>query len=116
MLQLRSEMDSLNFQITHKDISLAKSKAKLATKSKEIKALQSKLKILEKNSSLAQMNLSEMDSLKLELEQMRSDLSLKKYKLKCLEKGVKEKDNIYKWVLDSLSLVRLNLMEENFCL
>ncbi|CAI2191177.1 11658_t:CDS:2, partial [Funneliformis geosporum] len=41
MSQLRSEMDSLNFQITRKDISLADSKDKLATKSKEIKALQS---------------------------------------------------------------------------
>src|SRR3954468_5773926 len=68
--QLRSERDSLNFQITHKDISLAESKNKLATKSKEIKTLQFKLKTLEKNSSLAQMNLSEMDFLRLELEQV----------------------------------------------
>jgi len=77
-------MDSLNFQITHKDISLAKSKAKLATKSKEIKALQSKLKILEKNSSLAQMNLSEMDSLRLGLEQAKDNLSSKEYELEYL--------------------------------
>ena len=113
MLQLRSEMDSLNFQITHKDISLAKSKAKLATKSKEIKALQSKLKILEKNSSLAQMNLSEMDSLRLGLEQAKDNLSSKEYELEYLEKRVEEKDNIYKWELNSLSLVRLNLTKEN---
>ena len=112
--QLQSERDSLNFQITHKNISLAESKDKLATKSKEIKALQSKLKTLEKNSSLAQMNLSEMDSLRLELEQARDDLSSKKYELECLEKGVEEKDNIYKRALDSLSSARLNLTEENF--
>ncbi|RGB36017.1 hypothetical protein C1646_758629 [Rhizophagus diaphanus] len=74
-------MDSLNFQITHKDISLAESKDKLATKSKEIKALQSKLKTLEKNHSLAQMNLSEMEYLRLELERARDDLSSKKYEL-----------------------------------
>ena len=102
MSQLRSEMDSLNFQITHKDIFLAESKDKLATKSKEIKALQSKLKTLEKNSSLAQMNLSEMDSLRLELEQARGSLSSIKYELECLEKRVEEKDNIYKQALDSL--------------
>ena len=64
MSQLQSEMDSLNFQITRKDISLTESKDKLATKSKEIKALQFKLKALEKNSSLAQMNLSKMNSLR----------------------------------------------------
>src|SRR4051812_30680726 len=52
MSQLRSEMNSLNFQITYKDIFLVKSKDKLTTKSKEIKALQFKLKALEKNSSL----------------------------------------------------------------
>jgi len=84
-------MDSLNFQITHKDISLAESKDKLATKSKEIKALQSKLKTLEKNSSLAQMNLSEMDSLRLELEQAKDDLSSKEYELECLERGWRRK-------------------------
>ena len=113
MSQLRSEIDSLNFQITCKDISLAESKDKLATKSKEIKALQSKLKTLEKNSSLAQMNLSEMDSLRLELEQAKDDFSSKEYELECLEKGVEANDNIYKRALDSLSLARLNLTEEN---
>ncbi|RIA82474.1 hypothetical protein C1645_835299 [Glomus cerebriforme] len=87
MSQLQSEMDSLNFQITYKDISLAESKDKLATKSKEIKALQPKLKTLEKNSSLAQMNLSEMDSLRLELEQAKDDLFSKEYEMKCLEKS-----------------------------
>ncbi|RIA94649.1 hypothetical protein C1645_817700 [Glomus cerebriforme] len=87
MSQLQSEIDSLNFQITHKDISPAESNDKLATKSKEIKALQSKLKTLEKNSFLAQMNLSEMDSLRLELKQAKDDLSSKEYELECLEKG-----------------------------
>src|SRR5437764_12178850 len=111
--QLRSERDSLNFQITHKDISLAESKDKLATKSKEIKALQSKLKTLEKNSSLAQMNLSEMDSLRLELEQAKDDFSSKEYELECIEKGAEPKDNIYKQALDSLSSTQLNLTEQN---
>src|SRR6266536_2776490 len=50
----------------------------------------------EKNSPLAQMNLSEMDSLRLELEQAKDDFSLKEYELECLEKGVEANDNIYK--------------------
>ncbi|CAG8480176.1 2249_t:CDS:1 [Ambispora gerdemannii] len=54
-----------------------------------------------------------MDSLRLELEQARGDLSSKKYELECLEKGVEKKDNIYKRALDSLSSARLNLTEEN---
>ncbi|CAB4395769.1 unnamed protein product [Rhizophagus irregularis] len=77
MSQLRSEMDSLNFQITRKDISLAEFKDKLATKSKETKTL------------------------RLELEQVRGDLSSTKYELESLEKGVEEKDNIYKWAIIS---------------
>ncbi len=89
-------MDFLNFQITHKNISLTEFKNKLITKSKKIKTLQSKLKTLKKNSFLAQMNLFKMNSLWLELEQTKDDLSSKKYKLKCLEKGIEEKDNIYK--------------------
>ena len=104
MSQLRSEMDSLNFQITHKDISLAESKDKLATKSKEIKALQSKLKTLEKNSSLAQMNLSEMDSLRLELERTTEDLNSKNYEIECMEKGIEATHEITSWEIDSLSL------------
>jgi chromosome segregation ATPase len=113
MSQLQSEMDSLNFQITRKDISLADSKDKLATKSKEIKALQSKLKALEKNFSLAQINLSEMNSLRLELEQARDDLSSKNYEMECMEKGIESSDSMYKRALDSLYSVRSNLMEEN---
>jgi len=111
--QLRSERDSLNFQITHKDISLAESKDKLATKSKEIKALQPKLKTLEKKSCLAQMNLSEMDSLRLELEQAKDDLSSKKYELECMEKGIESSNNIFKREIDVLSSARINSMEEN---
>ena len=59
------------------------------------------------------MNLSEMDSLRLELEQAKDDFSSKEYELECLEKGVEANDNIYKRALDSLSLARLNLTEEN---
>ena len=111
--QLRSERDSLNFQITHKDISLAESKDKLATKSKEIKALQSKLKTLEKNSSLAQMNLSEMDSLRLELERTTEDLNSKNYEIECMEKGIEATHEITSWEIDALSSARLNSMEKN---
>jgi len=71
------------------------------------------LKTLEKNSSLAQMNLSEMDSLRLELEQAKNDFSSKEYELECLEKGVEVKDNIYKQALDFLSSAQLNLTEKN---
>ena len=101
--QLRSERDSLNFQITRKDISLAESKDKLATKSKEIKALQSKLKTLEKNSSLAQMNLSEMDSLRLELERTTEDLNSKNYEIECMEKGIEVTHEITSREIDALS-------------
>src|SRR6266542_1773146 len=106
-------MDSLNFQITRKDISLAESKDKLATKSKEIKALQSKLKTLEKNSSLTQMSLSEMDSLRLELKWVKEDLNSKKYEIECMEKGKESSDSMYKWKIDILSLGQLKLIDEN---
>ncbi|CAG8555876.1 9742_t:CDS:2 [Ambispora leptoticha] len=41
-----------------------------------------------------------MDSLRLELERVKNDLSSKIYELKCLEKGVEAKDIIFKRVLD----------------
>jgi predicted nucleic acid-binding Zn-ribbon protein len=110
---LRSEKDSLNSQVIHKGASLAESKDKVATKSKEIKVLQSKLKALEKNYSSAQMNLSEMDSLRLELERAKADLFSKKYELECVEKGIEAKDIIYKRVLDDLSSARLKLSEKD---
>src|ERR1044071_7522750 len=64
----------------------------------------------------AQINSSdpkEIDSLRLELEQVRDDLSSKKYEIECMEKGIESSKNIYNQTIDSLFLTRSNLIEAN---
>ncbi|RGB22204.1 hypothetical protein C1646_776467 [Rhizophagus diaphanus] len=64
----------------------------------------------------AQINSSdpkEIDSLKLELEQVRDDLSSKKYEIECMEKGIEFSKNIYNQMIDSLFLTWSNLIEAN---
>ncbi|PKY33734.1 hypothetical protein RhiirB3_395033 [Rhizophagus irregularis] len=64
----------------------------------------------------AQINSSdpkEIDSLRLELEQVRGDLSSKKYEIECMEKGIESSKNIYNQMIDSLFLTRSNLIEAN---
>ncbi|GBB94353.1 hypothetical protein RclHR1_02340010 [Rhizophagus clarus] len=55
----------------------------------------------------------EIDSLRLELEQVKEDLNSKNYEIKYIEKGIEASDNIYKWELDIWSSERLKLIEEN---
>ena len=62
--QLEDEVKELKSQIIHKDISFTKVKNEITTKLKEIQALQSEVKELERKYFLAQKDLSEMDSLK----------------------------------------------------
>ncbi|CAB4384727.1 unnamed protein product [Rhizophagus irregularis] len=49
----------------------------------------------------------------LELEQVRDDLSSKKYEIECMEKGIESSKNIYNQTIDSLFSVRSNLIEAN---
>ncbi|RIA78747.1 hypothetical protein C1645_842434 [Glomus cerebriforme] len=58
-------------------------------------------------------SISELTNEYNDMQGAKDDLSSKEYELECLEKGVEEKDNIYKRALDSSSSARLNLTEEN---
>src|SRR5581483_4004793 len=53
---------------------------------------------------LAQINLQsnskEIDSLRLELEQVNEDLSSKKYTIECMKKGIESSNSIFKWEID----------------
>ncbi|CAG8631228.1 23053_t:CDS:1 [Dentiscutata erythropus] len=60
-----------------------------------------------------QINSSEIDSLRLELGQVKENLNSKKHEIECIEKGIKATDTIYKQELDRLSSLQLNLIEEN---
>ncbi|RGB22515.1 hypothetical protein C1646_775962 [Rhizophagus diaphanus] len=60
-----------------------------------------------------QINSSDPDSLRLELEQVKEDLNSKNYEIECMEKGIEASDNIYKRELDIRSSERLKLIEEN---
>src|SRR5947199_8389651 len=59
------------------------------------------------------MNLSEMDSLRLELERTTEDLNSKKHEIECMEKGIEATHEITSREIDALSSGQLNSMEEN---
>ncbi|RGB27837.1 hypothetical protein C1646_768588 [Rhizophagus diaphanus] len=61
----------------------------------------------------AQINSSEIDSLRLELDRVKEDLNSKEYTIECMEKGKEVSDNIYKRELDIWSSKRLKMMEKN---
>ncbi|CAG8752321.1 9186_t:CDS:2, partial [Racocetra persica] len=62
---------------------------------------------------LAQINLSEIDSLRLELRWVKEDLNSKKHEIEYIEKRIETTDIIYKQELDRLYSAQSNLMEEN---
>ena len=50
----------------------------------------------------AQIDSSEIDSLRLELERVKEDLNSKNYEMECMEKEKESSDSMYKRALDSL--------------
>src|SRR6266536_6412418 len=75
--QLEDEVKELKNQITHKDISLASARSEIAIKLEEIQALQLRVEELKQDASLAQEELSKIDSLKRKLELENADLTNK---------------------------------------
>ncbi|GBC45517.2 hypothetical protein GLOIN_2v1886689 [Rhizophagus irregularis DAOM 181602=DAOM 197198] len=61
----------------------------------------------------AQTDPKEIDSLRLELEQIKEDLNSKEYEIECMEKGKESSDSMYKREIDILSSGRLKLIDEN---
>ena len=54
-----------------------------------------------------------INSLRLELEQVKENFNPKKHEIECMEKGIEVTHEITSWERDALSLARLNLIEEN---
>ncbi len=79
--QLEDEVRELKNQITHKDISLASARSEIAIKLEEIQALQLRVEELKQDASLAQEELSKIDSLKRKLELENADLTNKNIEL-----------------------------------
>ncbi|CAG8823578.1 6878_t:CDS:1, partial [Racocetra persica] len=61
----------------------------------------------------AQINLSEINSFRLELGRVKENLNSKKHKIEYIEKEIETTDIIYKWELDRLYSAQSNLIEEN---
>ncbi|GES86488.1 hypothetical protein GLOIN_2v1762188 [Rhizophagus clarus] len=128
-----AEIKSLksNIKTLKREATLAQkaSSAKILSLKTKVRELKGKLDDLELDQVLhdsnvigglidepAQINSSdpkEIDSLRLELEQVRDDLSSKKYEIECMEKGIESSKNIYNQTIDSLFLTRSNLIEAN---
>ncbi|CAG8742864.1 5082_t:CDS:1 [Dentiscutata erythropus] len=129
---LKSSIKSLKGEATLAQKALSLDKVKIISLEAKIDELEAKIKHLELKrvgssppisqglnivegllEKPAQINLSEIDSLRLELGQVKEDLNLKKHEIECMEKGIEATDIIYKRELDRLYSAQSNLMEEN---
>ncbi|CAG8748876.1 16320_t:CDS:1, partial [Acaulospora colombiana] len=79
--QLEDEAKELKNEINQKEISLANAKSEIATKLEEIQAIHSRVEELERDASLAEKRLLEMDSLKHKSEQEYIKLSDENFSL-----------------------------------
>jgi hypothetical protein len=136
--QLNASTTKVRSQLISEQKSHSKSQRELEAKyTAEIQSLKSEIKTLKRKGTLAQKASSvdkdtilsleakvreleisssdpkEIDSLRLELDRVKEDLNSKNYEMEYMEKGKESSDSIYKQALDSLSLARLNLTEEN---
>ena len=126
--QLHLEKNELMLQITRKDISLADAESKFSIKSEEmqafqsktkeeIQALQSRVKELEQDVSLAQDDLSEMESLKRKLELENVEVTSKNIGLSLakddLEDSLTEKKDELAQIKDDLVIARKALIEKD---
>jgi len=126
---LKSEIKTLKRKATLAQKASSADKIQILSLETKVRELEGKLDDLELDQVLhdsnvvgglidepAQINSSdpkEIDSLRLELEQVRDDLSSKKYEIECMEKGIESSKNIYNQTIDSLFLTRSNLIEAN---
>ncbi|GBB85735.1 hypothetical protein RclHR1_01220031 [Rhizophagus clarus] len=62
---------------------------------------------------LAQSDPKEIDSLRLELKQVKENLNSKEYTIEYMEKGIEATHETTSWEIDALYLARLKLMEKN---
>src|ERR1044071_6142122 len=99
--QLHLDKNELMLQITRKDISLADAESKFSIKSEEmqalqfkmkeeIQALQSRVKELEQDVSLAQDEITEIDSLKRKLELKNVELTTENIGLSLAKKDLED--------------------------
>ena len=69
--------------------------------------------MIEKPAQINSFNPKEIDSLRLELKQMKKDLNSKEYIIEYMKKGIESSNSIFRQKIDILSSARLNLLEKN---
>ena len=69
--------------------------------------------VIEEPAQINSFKPKEIDSLKLELEQIKENFNSKKHEIECMEKGIEVTHEITNRERDVLSLARLNLIEKN---
>src|SRR5437763_6043649 len=69
--------------------------------------------VIEEPAQISSSGSKEINSLRLELEQVEEDLNSKRYEIECMEKGIEATHEITSRELDALFLARSKLMEKN---
>ncbi|GBB93126.1 hypothetical protein RclHR1_21130004 [Rhizophagus clarus] len=124
---LKLNIKSLKRELTLAQKASSIDKIQIFSLKTEIRKLEGKLEDLKLNQSFHNSNKvggkepalisssdpKEIDSLRLELEQVKGDLNSKEYTIKCMKKGIEETHEITSQKLDDLFSARLNLTKEN---
>ncbi|CAB5202209.1 unnamed protein product [Rhizophagus irregularis] len=123
---LKSKIKTLKREGTLAQKASSADKTKILSLETKVRELEGKLDDLELEQVLhdsnavgglleepAQTDPKEIDSLRLELEQIKEDLNSKEYEIECMEKGKESSDSMYKREIDILSSGRLKLIDEN---
>ncbi|RGB33326.1 hypothetical protein C1646_761855 [Rhizophagus diaphanus] len=69
--------------------------------------------VVEEPAQISSSNPKEINSLRLELEQVKEDRNLKEYTIECMEKEIESSNSIFRQEIDALYSARTKLREEN---
>ncbi|RIA91864.1 hypothetical protein C1645_821412 [Glomus cerebriforme] len=69
--------------------------------------------VIEEPVQISSSDPKEIDSLRLELEQVKEDCNSKEYIIECMEKGIESSNSIFRREIDTLYSARSKLREEN---
>jgi myosin heavy subunit len=69
--------------------------------------------VIEEPVQISSSDPKEIDSLRLELEQVKEDRNSKEYTIECMEKGIESSNSIFRREIDALYSARSKLREEN---
>ncbi|CAB4390358.1 unnamed protein product [Rhizophagus irregularis] len=126
---LKSEIKTLKRKVTLAQKASSADKVQILSLETKIRELEGKLEdidlertyhdldviggVIEEPVQISSSDPKKIDSLRLELEQVKEDRNSKEYTIECMEKGIESSNSIFRREIDALYLARSKLREEN---